>query len=853
VTIPDLHTNIYPIPEKDDTDRYDYTYEDRYSYEYHEVLPEDQDDFIDYPDLINTRKLPPSYHSNTKKEKLCLEYAKNFRLQYVHLYNDRQPLMLFPVNECGVEKVVCTTCRPTLLPQKQFFHWKGCADFVADYVSLEQLPCAYRVPEKLYSPTSVIMRQKGTCFDVSNLLCSMLIGAGYDAYVVSGYASKEVCLADESRQICPFLKPTEKIVEVVAEKPNKKYTVRQPRGLSSKYEKRMKEQEIEKLRIEDEKTRAEILNAIEESEKPPPDPLFGLRVHSWVLVKAGKREVPEDFFVEPYTGRDHSPKSGSFLGIESVWNNANYWVNMQDCSDGCARLSFDLYNTVCWELLMEDSFSPNFQPGSLHGGGGVEDEYDEFEEENAEDSEGKQLDVPASWCKPIVITQKQIVSQIPTGKKTILYKHAVMEKYAEYLLPDGMVSRLFVYDDMNHTNLLRTEDRFANRADKCEMIVDDQNYLTEHFTDGKTMGLKLHKYRKSDTNPFVERVMQFFHKIRTDGLEMRSDSMSEMVESFVDRSDRLYYRRVIFGKPESVTNDNENYKLVRPILKITERFHRNPDVDANEDVETRMFVVADDKISVSFHRNDETITNSTRTFYKPANAEEKGGNLPWSKDMTSAFMVVHPTSKKPPTKQVPTYQYLLKLIEIEQKTIKGVRVAEEEIKEILKEREEQKKENELIVSVYDTERNEKAKAHREELERLVAEEAAANEDKEMDYLAPFLQQINNPQVLTPSQAFKLKEECLADLKQRLIDKANLIQQRFEKETSELHKRQQEYQQKQVAMTKDDEEEYFNYCSEAMFRIHILEMRLNRHKQIAPNRYMQMEQKLRSDPRLSKLL
>ena len=47
VTIPDLHTNIYPIPEKDDTDRYDYTYEDRYSYEYHEVLPEDQDDFID--------------------------------------------------------------------------------------------------------------------------------------------------------------------------------------------------------------------------------------------------------------------------------------------------------------------------------------------------------------------------------------------------------------------------------------------------------------------------------------------------------------------------------------------------------------------------------------------------------------------------------------------------------------------------------------------------------------------------------------------------------------------------------------------------------------------------------------
>jgi hypothetical protein len=29
------------------------------------------------------------------------------------------------------------------------------------------------------------------------------------------------------------------------------------------------------------------------------------------------------------------------------------------------------------------------------------------------------------------------------------------------------------------------------------------------------------------------------------------------------------------------------------------------------------------------------------------------------------------------------------------------------------------------------------------------------------------------------------------------------------------------------MQKDDEDEYLNYCSEAMFRIHILELRLNR--------------------------
>lgn len=48
------------------------------------------------------------------------------------------------------------------------------------------------------------------------------------------------------------------------------------------------------------------------------------------------------------------------------------------------------------------------------------------------------------------------------------------------------------------------------------------------------------------------------------------------------------------------------------------------------------------------------------------------------------------------------------------------------------------------------------------------------------------------------------------------------------ETAELQKKQAWYQQNQVSMQKDDEEEYLSYCSEAMFRIHILELRLQRY-------------------------
>lgn len=68
----------------------------------------------------------------------------------------------------------------------------------------------------------------------------------------------------------------------------------------------------------------------------------------------------------------------------------------------------------------------------------------------------------------------------------------------------------------------------------------------------------------------------------------------------------------------------------------------------------------------------------------------------------------------------------------------------------------------------------------------------------MDYLVPFLAQMGNPKTLSKNQAVKLQKECLEDLKQRLIEQANLIQERFDQETLKLQEKQQEYQQKQVS-------------------------------------------------------
>ena len=92
----------------------------------------------------------------------------------------------------------------------------------------------------------------------------------------------------------------------------------------------------------------------------------GKRVHAWVLVRAGAREVAETVFVEPTTARTYNVNASPYQGLEAVWNHLNLWVNKQVRPEGVSpnpgtyvcRLSarncsytrpyktFDLYFTI---------------------------------------------------------------------------------------------------------------------------------------------------------------------------------------------------------------------------------------------------------------------------------------------------------------------------------------------------------------------------------------------------------------------------------------------------------------------------------------------------------------------------
>ncbi len=142
------------------------------------------------------------------------------------------------------------------------------------------------------------------------------------------------------------------------------------------------------------------------------------------------------------------------------------------------------------------------------------------------------------------------------------------------------------------------------------------------------------------------------------------------------------------------------------------------------------------------------------------------------------------------------------------------------------------------------------------------EEDGANDSKEnevaSDYLTPYLPITSSSSssssedkivVVSTEVAKQAYELCLKALKERLVERANIIQRRLEKENEALAKRQAAFQRSRDA-TQGADEEYEKFCVDAMFRIQILEQRLQKHEDTAMSKYEALIKRLQEDPRLA---
>ncbi|XKL61941.1 hypothetical protein PGB90_001774 [Kerria lacca] len=261
-----------------------------------------------------------------------------------------------------------------------------------------------------------------------------------------------------------------------------------------------------------------------EIEKVPPDELHGSRVHSWVLIIIRENEVK---FIEPSTGSIHDVTDERYLKIESLWNCANYWVNMKPILS-LSKMSFDLTNLEYWEHLLVA------EPWNIYS-----------KNLNLSDPKSvmalKHFEMPNSWVCQLTIPIEKYRKRYPGSNKTILYKKTKLEKFSSDYNANGLTLRLSTYDDYVYEQTTTIIMTFTNRIDKLNKLkMNCKNGITiEQFNYDRKDKLKRLQYNLFAKPSWDNLKIEFDSVYRLDNVASLTLSSLKMKINFNKRSDQL--------------------------------------------------------------------------------------------------------------------------------------------------------------------------------------------------------------------------------------------------------------------------------------------------------------------------
>ena len=324
--------------------------------------------------------------------------------------------------------------------------------------------------------------------------------------------------------------------------------------------------------------------------------------------------------------------------------------------------------------------------------------------------------------------------------------------------------------------------------------------------------------------------MHFYVSARLDGLLCREEVIGKkIVEKFENRTDGLVYRSI--AVKESGEGGNKSTFILPgggqnpdlQVIKMTEKFSRNLERSAEEDIAKRTYYVKENRVRTQYHYANSCITRSTVGHDKERGVE--AGNEGEATDG------------------------LLEVLNCEKECLSSARASQSETFDILTQRRSDEEEIVVVQPIFETAGEKREEEKQEEEEKGGEEE---KDRRQVDYLTPFLQNVGDLKDITREDAQRVREACLKALKDRLLERVNIIQNRLNDENTKLAKQQAAFQRNQRDNDPDAEEEFERFCSEAMFRIQILEQRLVQHEENALRKYKEMDAKLLADPRMSVL-
>ena len=540
---------------------------------------------------------------------------------------------------------------------------------------------------------------------------------------------------------------------------------------------------------------------------------------------------------------------------------------MQPINARAGSLDYDLGNTDLWEYVFID---PRSKPAD--GKPGEDDQKPDEDAGHGDDDdedEGNLLDLPPSWVSKLELSRSDFKLRYPPdGARTTLYHRAKLELFAENLDDQGLVSRLLKYDDDERTAVVECVEKFKHRRDKLHRRrrFPTEAKLVEEFLPGRPGALAILTEKAGR-----RRELAFHHAARQDGLVSRTDDIGEkIVEIYKGRPDRLVYRAAAVTRDRAAGSAKVQYTLPGGeasgdlvVKKMTQKFDRNPTAEATGDaprprgdddpsrkrpraqsdasilrenasssvrsqVQKRSFYVHEGRIETKFHYADLAVTRKTRTHYKDRTAAE-GAAAAADDDAPKAGEAT-----------------LTDVLAAERDCLAAVRRSQLEVLDLLKLR--RREETTVVVDrpVFETARERRNAGETAGATATAGADASA---RAVDYLTPFLQHVPDLAGVSYDDAQRARDSCLKSLKERLVERANIITTRLNDENAKLAKKQASFQRNQRDNDPAAEEEFERFCSEAMFRVQILEQRLASHEETALKKFQDLDEKLCADPRL----
>ncbi|CAD8136523.1 unnamed protein product [Paramecium octaurelia] len=776
--------------------------------------------------------VPFCYKENSPKEELVLEHVQQFQKQFQLHYDERRNLFLYPKNECDLYKFICTTLRPQKIGYLELYNYEQCARYMSFFIAYEQLDPPDQFPKVIPSPTNVARWQKGDCFDLAMLLCSVLIGVGYDAYCVYGTAPRSITSKNESDLEYIFINNGIKEDDQDKDKDNdelkdNEFAILPKEEIVSKYDTKIQKQKEE---FEKEQKRIALTIDDDEPDQMGADYYAGKRIHCWILLKAGKRGVERNLFIEPATGRIYQINESPFLTVDAVFNNKNFWINMK-LESKVADLNFDEMDTsMNWEYVMLDTLVEQSQQD--------DEDYNYGEDHNQQqkqvDPQQQQLqdiaqilDMPPPWPPKLFIDKESFLKGTPLGESTVFYKKCKIDSYAPYSQEkDGLVQRFTIYQDYKRLKVHEIRYFYKHRSDK---LVLKRRFPYEFKTIEEYEPGNKPQRKTITTIDRQLRIILYYPTRNHDGLIKRIEKIGEKtIEEYENRDDRVIYRSVRFDAKDKKFEQrdlihNDRYMGQVKITKMTQKYELSELYPASEQPQKVVIDLVKNVIRVYYHMNKGEIN--------PQVKELKRENM-------HGLGKLNETGVEKKNEDALVSQENQRIANLEKECLTHIKNQEDEVKKD----EEQLRSQDLRLekTLHDKARE----RYKETLKK--SEEEKQREQADKDYLFPYLEKrkLLGKEVLSYNEALDIQKDVMTKLKERLLSRAAIIQKKLEEERAKLDQAEQMQQKK----ADPDDNEYINI----QFRIDILEQRAIRFESQALLKYEEMDRKLKEDKRLSEL-